>query len=56
MELEFFVTPGEDDDWHKRWVEERLMWWVDQGIPKDKLELLNVTGDDLAHYSKSTVT
>ena len=24
-------------------------------IPKDKLELLTVTGDDLAHYSKSTV-
>ena len=55
MELEFFVTPGEDDAWHKRWVEERLVWWVNQGIPKDKLELLHVTGDDLAHYSKSTV-
>ena len=55
MELEFFVTPGEDDAWHKTWVEERLVWWVNQGIPKDKLELLHVTGDDLAHYSKSTV-
>ena len=55
MELEFFVTPGEDDEWHKRWVDERVSWWIDQGIPKDKLELLTVTGDDLAHYSKSTV-
>jgi glycyl-tRNA synthetase len=55
MELEFFVTPGEDEKWHKLWVDERVKWWVDQGIPKDKLELLTVTGDDLAHYSKETV-
>ena len=55
MELEFFVTPGEDDKWHKTWVDERVKWWIDQGLPKEKLELLTVTGDDLAHYSKATV-
>ena len=55
MELEFFVTPGEDDKWHKIWVDERVKWWIDQGLPKEKLELLTVTGDDLAHYSKATV-
>ncbi len=55
MELEFFVTPGDDEQWHKKWVDERHTWWSSQGIPKEKLKLLNVTGDDLAHYSKSTV-
>ena len=55
MELEFFVLPGEDDKWHRTWVDNRIEWWVNQGIPKDKLQLLDVTGDDLAHYSKSTV-
>ena len=55
MELEFFVLPGEDDKWHKIWVDERVNWWIQQGIPKDKLNLLDVTGDDLAHYSKATV-
>ena len=55
MELEFFVTPDEDDKWHKIWVDERVQWWIDQGLPKEKLELLTVTGDDLAHYSKATV-
>ena len=55
MELEFFVMPGEDDKWHKIWVDERVNWWIQQGIPKDKLNLLDVTGDDLAHYSKATV-
>jgi len=54
MEIEFFVQPGTDDEWHKRWVEERLRWWQQQGLESDKLELLWVTGADLAHYSKST--
>jgi len=55
MELEFFVLPGTDDDWHKKWVDNRLKWWIDQGIDSNKIKLLNITGDDLAHYSKSTV-
>ena len=55
MELEFFVTPGDDEAWHKKWIDIRVKWWNDQGIPSDKLNLLTVTGDDLAHYSKSTV-
>lgn len=55
MELEFFVEPGSDEDWHKKWVENRLSWWEEQGVSKDQLELLHVTGEDLAHYSKATV-
>ena len=55
MELEFFVLPGDDDEWHKIWIDNRVNWWKEQGIPSDKLKLLTVTGDDLAHYSKSTV-
>ena len=55
MELEFFVEPGSDEDWHKKWVENRRSWWEEQGVSKDKLELLHVTGEDLAHYSKATV-
>ncbi len=55
MELEFFVTPGTDDEWHKKWVDSRTKWWIDQGIDSSKIKLLNVTGDDLAHYSKSTI-
>jgi glycyl-tRNA synthetase len=55
MELEFFVLPGTDDDWHKKWVDNRFKWWIDQGINTNKIKLLEITGDDLAHYSKSTV-
>jgi len=55
MELEFFVPPGEDEAWHEHWVNERLKWWGAQGVNENNLELLHVTGDDLAHYSKATV-
>tara|TARA_A100001011_G_scaffold386150_1_gene461438 strand:- start:5926 stop:7257 length:1332 start_codon:yes stop_codon:yes gene_type:complete len=55
MELEFFVQPGTDEDWHKTWVKERTQWWLDQGIPENKLKIINIDGDDLSHYSKATV-
>jgi len=55
MELEYFVNPGSDDEWHDKWVELRLAWWDDQGVPKEKIKLLNVEGEELAHYSKRTV-
>ena len=55
MELEYFVYPGSDDEWHDKWVELRLAWWDEQGVPKEKIKLLNVEGEELAHYSKRTV-
>ena len=55
MELEFFVVPGTDEDWHKKWVELRVNWWEKQGVPKKSLELYDVPKDELAHYSKATV-
>ena len=55
MELEYFVDPGNDDEWHDKWVELRLAWWEAQGVPKEKIKLLDVEGEELAHYSKKTV-
>jgi glycyl-tRNA synthetase len=55
MELEFFVKPGTDEDWHKKWVNKRLDWWEKQGIPLNNIELYDVPEDELAHYSKGTI-
>jgi len=55
MELEFFVEPGLDDEWHKYWVNSRYNWWIDQGIDKKRLELHEVKKDELSHYSTATV-
>lgn len=54
MELEFFVVPGEDEKWHDTWLENRLKWWEEQGVPRSKIKVLDVPKDDLAHYSKRT--
>ena len=55
MELEFFVVPGTDDEWHKAWVDARLKWWDEQGVSDENIELYHVPKDELAHYSKATV-
>jgi Glycyl-tRNA synthetase (class II) len=55
MEMEFFVDPGSDEDWHKYWVESRLEWWIKQGVDKKRLKLEKVSKDELSHYSKATV-
>ena len=55
MELEFFVEPGTADHWHNFWVQNRIEWWSEQGIEKNKLDVYKVPDKDLAHYSKSTI-
>ena len=38
-----------------QWVEARLPWWEQQGVPRETIELYHVPDDELAHYSKGTV-
>ena len=55
MELEYFVEPGKDEDSINEWVQKRLKWWEEQGVPMNSIELYEVPTDELAHYSKRTV-
>ena len=55
MELEFFVEPGHDENWHKYWVDARYNWWLEQGIDKGRLKKNEVKKEDLSHYSKATI-
>ncbi|MBI4298935.1 MAG: glycine--tRNA ligase [Chloroflexi bacterium] len=52
MEIEFFVKPGTDEEWHQRWVQERLQWYVKLGIRQENLRLRRHGKDELAHYAK----
>jgi len=54
MELEFFVPPGDADQWYEYWCRERLQWYLDLGIPTDKLRLRPHDADELSHYSSGT--
>ncbi|QNF93068.1 glycine--tRNA ligase [Janibacter sp. YB324] len=55
MEMEFFVKPGEDEDWHQYWIDERTRWYTDLGINPDNLRHFEHPQDKLSHYSKRTV-
>ncbi len=55
MEIEFFVKPGTDEEWYRRWVDERFNWYLDLGIRKENLRLREHEPNELAHYAKSCV-
>ncbi|GAA1812351.1 glycine--tRNA ligase [Actinomadura chokoriensis] len=55
MEMEFFVKPGSDEEWHQYWIDERMQWYVDLGIRKENLRLYEHPQEKLSHYSKRTV-
>jgi glycyl-tRNA synthetase len=55
MEMEFFVKPGEDEEWHQRWIDTRMQWYVDLGIDPENLRLYEHPAEKLSHYSKRTV-
>ena len=55
MEMEFFVKPGEDEEWHQYWIDERTRWYVDLGIDPDNLRHYEHPKEKLSHYAKRTV-
>jgi glycyl-tRNA synthetase len=54
MEIEFFVMPGSDEEWHQRWIADRVAWYHEYGIRPANLKQHVQTADELAHYAKAT--
>jgi glycyl-tRNA synthetase len=55
MEMEFFVEPGTDEQWHDTWIAERMAWWTGLGLRAKNMRLREHDPDELSHYSKRTV-
>jgi glycyl-tRNA synthetase len=55
MEMEFFVAPGTDVQWHEYWIDTRFGWYADLGIRKENLRQYQHPQEKLSHYSKRTV-
>ena len=55
MEMEFFVEPGTDEEWHEYWLQERWNWYVDLGLSEENLRRYEHPKEKLSHYSKRTV-
>ncbi len=54
MELEYFCRPEQGMELLEYWLEERIKFYEDIGILRDKLNVLKVPDAELAHYSKGT--
>ena len=55
MEMEFFVEPGTDEEWHEYWIKTRWNFYVELGLNPDNLRLYEHPKEKLSHYSKRTV-
>lgn len=55
MEMEFFVAPGTDAEWHQYWIDTRMSWYTDLGIDPENLRLYEHPAEKLSHYSTRTV-
>ena len=53
MEMQYFVTPGTEDEWFEYWREERWSWFRQIGLPEKKLRWSEHLGDELAHYARA---
>ena len=54
MEMEFFVRPGTDEQWHKEWVSTRHNWFLKYGVSSERLRLRAHEQAELAHYARGT--
>ena len=54
MEIEYFVPPADAEEWHRRWMDDRMRWYTELGIRPDHLRLREHGPDELSHYSAAT--
>ena len=54
MEIEYFCHPDDGMRLTEEWLEERLKFYADIGIPREKLHILDVPDGERAFYSKKT--
>src|SRR5207253_7719737 len=54
MELEYFCRPEQGMELLEYWKDERVKFYENIGIPRDKLHVLTVPDTDRAFYSKGT--
>ncbi|MEA3186314.1 MAG: glycyl-tRNA synthetase [Chthoniobacter sp.] len=54
MELEYFCKPVQGPELLKYWLEERLRFYENIGIPREKLHVHDIPEEERAFYSKGT--
>ncbi len=54
MEIEYFCHPDDGLRLTDEWLERRLTFYEEIGVPREKLHILDVPDGERAHYSKKT--
>ena len=54
MEMEFFVSPADAEQWYEYWIAERRRWYLDLGLRESHLRVRAHESDELSHYSSGT--
>ncbi|MBE0635644.1 glycine--tRNA ligase, partial [Candidatus Bipolaricaulota bacterium] len=54
MEIEFFCSPEDSQDWYSYWRDKRVAWYTSLGLRSEKLRLREHEADERAHYSCGT--
>ena len=53
MEMQYFVTPGQEKEWFEYWKKERMRWHLALGIPEKYFRVHE--HEKLAHYANAAV-
>ena len=54
MEIEYFCRPEQGKELLEYWLKERLKFYEEIGLSREKLHVLDVPADERAHYSQGT--
>ena len=54
MEMEFFVPPGEAEQWYGYWIDQRFGWYLKYGVRECNLRKREHTAEERSHYSSGT--
>jgi glycyl-tRNA synthetase len=54
MEMEFFVSPADAEQWHAYWIEQRRNWHLNLGLRESHVRVRVHDAEELSHYSSAT--
>jgi glycyl-tRNA synthetase len=54
MEMEFFVPPGDAEEWYRYWIDARVGWYLRYGLRRSRLRVREHGEDERSHYSRGT--
>jgi len=52
--MEYFVPPADSQQWFEYWLEQRMAWYLELGMPAERLRLRHHGPDELSHYARGT--